>query len=333
LLAQLEWPELLTTPQEAVRWYDLAGHFDETLAPEVTRARVLRHHVRLEWLVGRATAEREKRALAGLAVARASADLNETAHALAILGSVFRDAGRFDDAELLFEEAYAAAPSLAPITLNALLRNWAVTSLQRGDVDTARRRFADVAERERPGSEAHASALLNIGELEFAVGNVDEARAAARKATETLRRLDAAPLGLAVCNLAAYAMAVDELDEARALLREALAMLKKTGARWMITALEHHALLGELLGNHERAAILVGFTGAHYSDEDVRQRTERIGYERLMRLLSETFAGDDLARHLSAGARLSDEQALDHAAAINELQNPHPAAPPSENKE
>ena len=231
---------------------------------------------------------------------------------------------RFDEAERLFEEAYAAATSLAPITMNALLRNWAVTSLQRGDVDTARRRFSEVAERERPGSEAHASALLNIGELEFAVGNVDEARAAARKATETLRRLDAAPLGLAVCNLAAYAMAVDELDEARALLREALAMLKKTGARWMITALEHHALLGELLGNHERAALLVGFTGAHYSDEDVRQRTERIGYERLMRLLSKTFAGDDLARHLSAGARLNDEQALDHAAAINEPQNPEP---------
>jgi predicted ATPase/class 3 adenylate cyclase len=326
LLAQLEWPELLTTPQEAVQWFDAAEGPLDAATDEVTRARVLRHHVRLEWLVGRATAEREKRANSGLAVARSSADPNETAHALAILGSVYRDAGRFDDAERLFEEAYAAAPALSPITLNALLRNWAVTNLQRGDVETARRRFAEVAERERPGSEAHASALLNIGELEFAVGNVEAARTAARKARETLDRLNAAPLGLAVCNLAAYAMAVDELAEARELLREALTLLKQTGARWMVTALEHHALLGELLGDHDRAATLVGFTNARYAGADVRQRTERIGYERLMRLLSVTFADEELSRRLSAGASLSDEQALEHAAAINEPQPSSPAA-------
>ncbi len=333
LLAQLEWPELLATPQEAVQWFDAAAGPLDAVVAEATRARVIRHHVRLEWLVGRATADRERHAIGGLALARASADPDATAHALAILGSVYRDAGRFDDAERLFEEAYAAAPALSPITLNALLRNWAVTNLQRGDVDTARRRFIEVAERERPGSEAHASALLNIGELEFAVGNVEAARAAARKARETLDRLNAAPLGLAVCNLAAYAMAVDEFDEARELLREALTLLKQTGARWMTTALEHHALLGGLRGEHDRAAILVGFTNARYSGADVRQKTEQIGYDRLMRLLSAFFAENELARRLNEGASLSDEQALEHAAAINEPQATSTAATAAEKRE
>ena len=41
---------------------------------------------------------------------------------------------------------------------------------------------------ERPGSEAHASALLNLGELEFAAGNIERARAAAREAEKPTPR-------------------------------------------------------------------------------------------------------------------------------------------------
>jgi tetratricopeptide (TPR) repeat protein len=200
-----------------------------------------------------------------------------------------------------------------------------VTNLQRGEIELARRRFTEVAERERPGSEAHASALLNIGELEFAVGNVAAARAAARQARETFERLNAAPLGLAVCNLAAYAMAVDELDEASELLQEALDILKQTGARWTITALEHHALLAALRGDHDRAATLLGFTEAHYAKGDTRQTTERIGKDRLTELLHREFKDDDLARRMRLGAWLNDEQALEHAAAINNLRVLHSA--------
>ena len=57
----------------------------------------------------------------------------------------------------------------------------------------------------------------------------------------------------------------------------------------MLTALEHHALLGGLSGDHERAALLAGFTSAQYAGDDTRQTTERIGYERLMRLLRRTL--------------------------------------------
>jgi tetratricopeptide (TPR) repeat protein len=202
--------------------------------------------------------------------------------------------------------------------VNAVLRNWAVSNLQRGDVETARRRFTEVAQRDRPGSEAHASALLNLGELEFAIGNVEAARTSARQAREALARLNAAPLGLVLCNLAAYAMAVDDFDEARALLQEALRLLKQSGARWMISALEHHAVLAGLAGDHERAAALVGFTDARYANNDTRQRTEQHGYERLMRLLAQIYDQEELAERMKAGARLKDEQALEHADAISQ---------------
>ncbi len=332
LLSHLEWPELVTTPHEAVRWYDAVAEIEGIDADALTHARVMRHHVRLEWLVGRATAHRERRAGDAAAAARRSGDLNEKAHALALLGSVYRDGRRFDEAERAFAEAYEDAATLAPVALNALLRNWAVASLQRGDVETARRRFTEVAARERAGSEAHASALLNIGELEFAIGNVAAAREAAAQARAAYERLNTAPLGLAICNLAAYAMAVDELGEARQLLREALRIMRQTGARWTLTALEHHALLAGLSGDAERAALLAGFTSAQYAGDDTRQTTERIGYERLMRLLNERYNETELAERMAAGSRLTEEQALECAASIDSVVPTAPAAQAAEKR-
>jgi predicted ATPase/class 3 adenylate cyclase len=318
LLAQLEWPELLTTPQEAIRWFDAAVTLVGTPGEHLTKARVLRHYVRLHWLVGRPGTEREGIAKEAIATARASADADEIARALANLGGIYRDAGRFDEAEAMFSQAYQAPQTLSSSAVNAILRNWAVTDLQHGDVEMARRRFTEVARLERPGSEAHASALLNLGELEFAVGNVEAARVAAGQARETLARLNAAPLALVVCNQAAYAMAVDDVDAARELLREALQLLRQSGNRWLITAVEHHAVLAGLTGDHERASLLVGFTEAHYARGDTRQRTEQLGYERLMRLLAQIYETEALAQRMSAGARLKDEQALEHAAAISQ---------------
>ncbi|HEY1656214.1 MAG TPA: adenylate/guanylate cyclase domain-containing protein, partial [Candidatus Tumulicola sp.] len=324
LLSNIEWPELLTTPLEAIRWFDAAAEALSACADDLLRARVLRRLVRLEWLVGRSNAHRERTAQTALAAARASTDSDEIAQALANLATVHRDAGRFDAAEPLFSQAYERAPALSAIALNAVLRNWAVANLQRGDVKIARQRFAEVAQRERPGSEAHASALLNLGELEFAEGNVEVARTFARQARDALARLNTAPLGLAVCNLAAYAMAVDDLHEARELLREALALLERSGSRWMTTALEHHAVLAGLGGDHERAAILLGFTSARYAGNDTRQTTERHGYDRLTRMLEEIYDETELERWLSVGARLGDEQALEHAAAISQATVPSP---------
>ncbi len=324
LLAHVEWPELLTTPQEAMGWFDAAAALAGSAEDDVIAARVLRHRVRLEWLVGRPVAEREKSALAALEVARRSPDADEVARALANLGSCYRDVGRFDEADAAFSQAYRAPETLSTIAANHVVRNWAVTNLQRGDLDAARRLFTEVAERERPGSAAHASALLNLGELEFAMGNVEAARIAAGQARATFARLRAAPLSLAICNLAAYAMAVDDRSDARDLLRDSLVLLKKSGARWMVAALEHHALLSALDGDYGRAAALLGFTHARYAESGNRERTEQQGYERLIGLLSGRYDEEELTRRMNEGARLHDDQALEYAAAISHGERPAP---------
>ena len=331
LLAEMEWAELITSSHEALTWFEAAADLVGIMPDALVHARILRHCVALESLVGRPFAAREHMAFRAVEVAKAANDADEIARALTMLGAAYRSAGRFDEADRTLNDAYQTPELLSPIAQNAVLRAWAVTDLQRGEVDLARRRFSEVASLERPGSEAHASALLNLGELEFACGNIPAAREAALRAKETYARLNSVYLGLVLSNLAAYAISAGELDDARVHLHEALVWQRNSASGSLGAVLEHHALFCALLEDHERAVLLVGFTDAYYvSRGQVRESTERRGYERLMLLLSEVYAADELARRMSEGARLTAEQALAHAEAIHQSTNNLAAMPRKE---
>ncbi len=331
LLAAMAWPELITTSQEALTWFEAAAQLVDAMPDPLVHACILRQRVALESQVGRPLAGREQTAQQAVQLARAASDADEIARALTTLGSCLRSAGRFDEADRILTEAYQTPQLLSPITTNMVLRAWAVTDLQRGEVEIARRRFSEVARLERPGSEAHASALLNLGELEFATGNVQAAREAAAQAKETYGRLNSVYLLLVLSNLSAYAIAAGEIDDARTHLREALHVLKRSVSRWSVPVLEHHAHFAALIGDHERAVVLLGFTDAQYlSRGEVREATERRGYERLMGLLAEVYAADELTRRIGEGARLTEEQALAHAAAIHYSTTSQAAMPQKE---
>ena len=319
LLANIEWPELLTTPHEAHRWYESAAALEDAMPNPLVHARVLRHLVVLNYQVGGSIAQRVEYSERAVALARTGEDANEIARALATLGSAYRSAARFDEASTVFAQAYRAPGELSLLATTSILRQWAVTDLQRGAVDLARDRFSEVARLERPGSMAHAHALLNLGELEFAAGNLEAARDAARQAKDTYSKFDSVYLVLLLSNLAAYALAAGDLEDARTHLREALDLQRESGAGWRDTVVEGHAVLASAVGDFARAAELVGFTDARYAARgEVRQYTESSGYKRLMKALAEAFAPDELARRMREGARLTEEQALASAAAIHE---------------
>jgi len=320
LLAALEWPELVVTPQEALGWFEAAAACVDAETDAIVHSRILRHCVLLEWLEGRPLGQLEQTALHAVEIAKKTGDANEIARALANLGACYRSAGRFEEADRTFADAYETPHLLTRITANAVLRLWAVTDLQRQNVERARQRFSQLVGLERPASEAHASALLNLGELEFAVGNTEAARDSARRAKETYERSNSVYLVLVSSNLAAYALAAGDIQDARTHLREALALQRSAGAGWLAAVVENHALFAAILGEHERAALLAGFGDAQYASRgEVRQHTENWGYERLRALLANAYASDELARQLGAGARLTEEQALELAAAIHEL--------------
>ena len=318
LLADIEWPERIVPPHEAVRWCDAALAREDAMPSDLVHARLLRHGVILGWLTGRATADRERHALRAVDVARRSGDADEIARALGNLGAIYGTAGRFDDAERRFAQASQTSERLSRLATNAVLRMWAVSNLQGGDLENARRRFSEVASLERPGSEAHASALLNLGELEYAAGNVEAARDAARRARASYASLNSVYTALVLSNLAAYAMEAGDLDEARANLRDALELQQKTtGDRWLASLIQHHALLGALVADHERAVPLAGFSEALYAARgEARQFTERRGHERLMAALAEALSADEIASRLELGARLTKQEALARALAI-----------------
>lgn len=318
LLSEIEWPELIVTPHEALRWFESALALEDQAPSDLVLARLLRHSVVLEWMTGQPTDHREQLALRAVEVARRAGDCDEVARTLGYLGATYGHQGRFDDAEQAFAQAYAAPEQLSRLATNAVLRMWAASSLQRGDVAVARRRFSEVARLERPGSEAHASALLNLGELEFAAGNVDAARTAAREAKATYAGIGSVYIVLLLSNLAAYAMAVDDLEEARVHLREALQLQPKSGRGWLASVIEAHALLAALSGDYERAALLAGFSENVYRARgEVRQHTERTGYKRLMKRLTEVYSAEEIASRMDTGGRLSEKEALALAAAIH----------------
>src|SRR5579883_958814 len=306
LLAHIEWPEMLTAPQEALRWYERAAQESDAMPDEIAHARILRHCVLLQWVTGRPVGDRQASAELELSVARRSGDPDEIARALANLGACYYHGGHFDDAEAVFAQAYANPKQLSRLTRNAVLRIVGVAELQRGRVELARERFLEVVRSERPGSESHASALLNLGELEYAAGSVEAARDAARRARESYASLGSPYLVLVVANLAAYALAAGDLDDARERLREALAMGRSS--RWMVSILEHHALYAALQKDWKRAALLTGFTDARYRVRgETRQSTEKLGYERLAALLDEAFENGEIEPLMRAGAELSEE--------------------------
>lgn len=316
LLAELEWPEILTTPQEALRWYERAAQETDAMPSAVAHARILRHCVLLQWVVGRPLAERQRTAEREVEIAKMSGDPNEVSRALANLGACYQRSERFAEAEIAFQEAYARPQLLTRLTRNAVMRSWATTDVQRGNFESARQRFLEVERTARPGSEAHASALLNLAEAQYSIKNVEAAREAAQRARETYTLVGSAYLVLALSNLAAYALAADDLQDARERLREAL--VAGQSGRWLVSIIEHHALLAALQGDCERAALLLGFTDARYHARgEARPMTEQRGYERLVTELARNYEDGELERLTRAGANMSEEEVLTAAAAIS----------------
>jgi predicted ATPase/class 3 adenylate cyclase len=316
LLARLDWPQSVTTPREAIRWFDLAAGAAEPFASAIDEARFYRHYARLGWLVGRPIAWRESEARRGLDAARSTNDPASVALALKHLAGTFLDRGDYDRADELFAEALAFAVPRKVRT--SILVDGAINDLERGELVRARERFASVAQLEKPGTRAHGAALLNLAELAFATGDVETARASGRTAKDVLDRLHAAPLALLACNRAAYEMAADAFDDARIVLREALERTRDSGQVWTITALEHHAVYFGLRGALDRAVALLGYTSAQIEAGGApRKSTERNGYVRLRALLVEAIGEIELERRFAFGAAMTREQALALAAEIH----------------
>jgi predicted ATPase len=288
LLAEVHRQRLVAQPDERARWFELAAKAAQEVDDPPLVAAILRLYTLM--LIGNARplAARTAAAEAALAASAATGDPIALGDAQGLMASCLQSAGRIDEADERFRAALRALDTQDAAALKTpLLAGWAMNELFRGDVPLARERFDEALRAAAPKSLIYATIHYALGEVEFAAGNVERARAWTQEAKRCLLELRVSyDLAIVNCNLAAYALALDDFTIAREALKEAIGVLQGVG--YLNNALEHCALLAGLTGDDLRAARLAGYTSAQYASlEVVREGTEQSGFERLDALLRE----------------------------------------------
>jgi predicted ATPase/class 3 adenylate cyclase len=319
LLAEVHRQRLVAQAEERTRWFELAAKTARGSDDPPLAAAILRLYTGMLIGTGRPVADRTAAAEAALSASAATGDPVAIADALGLLASCLQSAGRTEDAEERFHEAWSALePQDATVLKTQILVGWGFNQLLRGDVPEARRRLDAALRAAGPHSLIYATVLSGIGELEYADGNLEQARASAQQAKRCLIELRVAfDLALVNCNLAGYALALDDVAVAREALNEALPVFHGVGH--LNNALDHCALLAGISGDFLRAARLAGYTSAQYAAlEIVREGTERRGFERLDSLLRRHLDAEALQFALNDGARMNDDEAVALASAVLE---------------
>jgi non-specific serine/threonine protein kinase len=237
---------------------------------------------------------------------------------------------RAEEGEPLVREALESARALGDGKLigNAL-ENIAYARSMAGDLAQARGCIAEAsAVREVTGNRSGvANAQLVLAEAEFRAGNVDRACALVEPCVVMLRELRATRLLTpALLNWAAYLIACDRWDQARSAAQEALTLARETQRTiWPAWALQHLAAVAALAPDgagsgertREQAAQLLGHVDARVAaTASEREFTEQREYDRTCAALRATVGAERYVWLTAAGASLTEQQALELAAAI-----------------
>lgn len=190
-----------------------------------------------------------------------------------------------------------------------------------GKPDVARELFGEGISLSTVLGDEHRAmmARLNLADLEFATGDVAEARRLAVEALSTARRmLDRRSQASILANLSAYALATGNVVEAHADAREALWYSRGAYRNYSTMAIQDLGAVAALRGDARRAASLLGYVDAWYRGEgSEREPTEERSYEILMAALRQNLIETEIERLAAEGAQLSEEQACAEALTIS----------------
>jgi tetratricopeptide (TPR) repeat protein len=228
--------------------------------------------------------------------------------------------GRFEEADTLAREAVdIARDERLPFYLARSLTIQGFIAFERGDRDKAREAYDEVRRLSAIGAERDFDFDLEMryAELEFASGNVGAAVESGERIVAFVRPKWLHVLPGVLINLTAYRLGADDRGGARASAREALAILPPEATPIFYSVLiEHVAVLAALDGALEDAAVLLGFSSATLAEQGVRrERTERVGFERLTRLL-EALDPQLRAKLFEQGAALDQNAAVARAKTV-----------------
>jgi predicted ATPase len=247
--------------------------------------------------------------------ARASDDASLLARALREYADTAVFLHRFDDAERALAQAQAIPGTSAYLRIR-LLQTHAHFSSLRGDHETAAYMYEQVRKEWRSlgNTSGEQVEALNLAEAEHARGQTQRAITIVRETLVAARSgNNKALLANLLQNLAGYLAAVDDFPGAAAAAREAIRIraAREPDHAHVAIAIEHMALVFALRGDRERATTLESYADAAFAQHGFpRDVTETTTHERLIALLSEALAPDELARLSAEGAALTPGAAI-----------------------
>jgi predicted ATPase/DNA-binding winged helix-turn-helix (wHTH) protein len=237
---------------------------------------------------------------------------------LGTLGALYAFAGRHGEARTALLEAQAMLAGSDSTKSQCLVMDCSgILATHKNELAEARRSYAralDLARRMKDVRREN-TILINLGDCEFGLGEIDRAVTRAREAVSGLRAAgDRAFLGVALINLATYLLARDSVVEAQQAALEGLATVRDEGGLPVRVCLQLCALIAALIGRYDEAALLVGFVDSGYAARgESRERTEQKVYDRLMGALHEKMTSVDIQAHVADAMQWSEDHAVEFA--------------------
>jgi predicted ATPase/DNA-binding SARP family transcriptional activator len=157
-----------------------------------------------------------------------------------------------------------------------------------------------------------AAALVRVHQAVQAIERASQA------STRSSRLRDSLKKAIMLCNAAAYRLALGEVDEAYAAARDALGLaLRCQDSLTASFALQHLATVYALRGDPRRAARLLGYVDAWYRNAGyAREFTEQRIYDIAMASLRAQLTEDEIATFARYGAQLCEDEAVAVAVAV-----------------
>jgi predicted ATPase/class 3 adenylate cyclase len=245
--------------------------------------------------------------------ARACGDLSALAEALLAYAMAALRVNRPDDAEAALSQV-ETNPQLTAQRRLHVQQIRAFLDEGSGQPARAAPRFEALVKAHRAlGNTAELRNTLNLAEVLHHLGETQRAIAIVREALPRFRAdRNRGTLTGVLQNFAGYLLKTDEVLEACAIAHEAIRVATSYDREFdVVMSVEPLALALALRGDLSRAATLEGYADNAMRDVGFqREFTETTTYDRLMSLLCEKLAPDDLACLLADGAALSRETAV-----------------------
>jgi tetratricopeptide (TPR) repeat protein len=258
----------------------------------------------------RDAAERAMRLYASVGDARGAADAQRH------LGFALFLMGRVEEARDTTVHALAASrASGEPHRVAASLEVLAIIEWSRGDLRAGRELYAQALAGMKAVGNEHgiAQMLANMADMEFSAGNPERALRLAKESLE-IRSLLKSPAILSYVNMAAYCIALGDLSGARDSAREGLRLAQQVQDKWLLSAIQHLALVASLRGATRRGAQLRGYVDAQFEPlQTKRGYTEQWSYDKLVSTLHETLSGEETAKVAAEGAAWTEDHAVEEA--------------------